>query len=255
MKFSIALIITGAMLYSFVQLHAEPKSPKAEVEWGYSGKTGPERWGELSPDFILGKLGRNQSPINIAGDSLIEADLPPIKFDYKDEPLKILNVGHSIDVMYEAGNSIEIDGIRFVLQQFHFHNPSENQIDGVKFPLESHLVHADQNGNLAVIAVMFAAGKENAFIKKIWAHAPGKKGKTATVAGEVVNVMKMLPANKDYYRFNGSLTTPPCTEGVRWLVLKDPVEVSGGQVKAFRELIGYANARPIQPINARAILK
>jgi carbonic anhydrase len=255
MKNSIALIIPCVMLYFFAQLHAEPKSHDAKVEWGYSGETGPDKWGDLSPDFILGKIGRNQSPINIAGDSVIEADLPHIKFDYKEEPLKILNVGHTIDVLYESGNSIEVDGIRFVLKQFHFHNPSENHIEGVEFPLEAHLVHADKDGNLAVIAVMFTEGKENTFLEKIWAHAPKKKGETTTAAGETVNVMEMLPANKDYYRFGGSLTTPPCSEGVRWLVLKNPVEVANSQVKAFGKLIGFANDRPIQPTNARAILK
>jgi carbonic anhydrase len=219
--------------------------------WGYSGDHGPHRWAELKPEFS-DCAGRNQSPVDLSG--MIEAELESLSFDYREGGHEVINNGHTIQVNYEAGSSVSIDGRRFELKQFHFHAPSENRIDGKSFPLEAHLVHADKDGNLAVVAVMLDEGKANPVVGDAWAQMPkAEGGRNALPAG--VTAAGLLPADLDYYRYNGSLTTPPCTEGVRWIVMKNPMTVSKPQLEAFATALGVANNRPLQPANARPILK
>ncbi len=179
--------------------------------WGYAGHEGPENWAKLSPDNYACS-GRNQSPINLT--RFTDADLSPIGFNYKQGGYEILNNGHTIQVNYEKGSSIKVDGITFNLLQFHFHAPSENHINGQSYPLEAHLVHADKNGNLAVIAVMFNEGGESTGLKAVWPMMPKLAGDKYELP-ETVGAEDVLPKQRDYYRFNGSLTTPPCSEGVR----------------------------------------
>lgn len=222
------------------------------THWTYSGAEGPEYWGELSPAFRACGEGRNQSPINLTG--LIEADLSPITFDYQEGVSGIVNNGHTVKLDYKAGSSITVDGHRFELKQFHFHAPSENRINGKSFPMEAHLVHADKDGNLAVVAVMLEAGKANPALAKAWAHMPEKAGEPMNLPLHI-SAEALLPANRDYYRFNGSLTTPPCSEGVLWLVMKEPVTASGEQIERFRHVMHHDNNRPVQALNARAVLQ
>lgn len=219
--------------------------------WTYSGEHGPANWAKLAPEFSA-CVGKNQSPINLT--DFVEADLEPISFAYKVGGNEILNNGHAVQINYAEGSSITVDGTKFDLKQFHFHSPSENQINGKSFPLETHLVHADKNGNLAVVAVMFDEGKENRTLAAAWSKMPKKAGDKNTLAAPVA-VEGVLPANRDYYRFNGSLTTPPCSEGVHWYVMKTPVTASKEQIKAFTDVMQHPNNRPLQPVNARAILK
>ncbi len=224
----------------------------ADSHWGYTGHEGPEGWGALSPEFAACSEGKNQSPINVV--SSLDARLPQLKFSYKTGSNEILNNGHTVQVNFDAGSTLTLDGTAFELKQFHFHTPSENHINGKEFPLEAHFVHKDKDGNIAVVAVMFKEGKENKELAKVWAKMP----KNAEEKGELklATIAKaLLPKNKDYYRFNGSLTTPPCTEGVRWLVLKTPVTVSKAQVAQFAETMHHPNNRPIQPLNARVVVK
>ena len=223
-----------------------------KTHWGYSGHAGPEHWGELSEEYAVCGSGKNQSPIDLSG--MIKADLETIKFDYKDTPLEVVNNGHTVKVSYAEGSSIEIDGTPFKLLQFHFHTPSENLIDGKSFPMEAHLVHSDNNGNLAVVSVMFSEGQENEVAGTVKKYMSPQMDKVVSEPDISVNVMNMLPGNKDYYRFNGSLTTPPCTEGVRWLVMKAPVEVSKEQIEKFHEIM-HDNNRPVQSRYARPVLK
>lgn len=225
------------------------------AHWGYSGDTGPENWGNLADEYIMCKLGKNQSPIDIKTSNAFDTDLPAIGIDYKSASKEELNNGHTVQVNIVPGSSITVDGIKFELKQFHFHTPSENTIDGKYFPLEAHFVHADENGNLAVIGVMFEYGAKNPVIEKIWEEMPehAKDVEKLTISAE--DVKNILPANRDYYRFNGSLTTPPCSEGVRWFVMKEPVTISKEQVKKFAEVMHHPNNRPVQPVNARIILK
>ena len=220
--------------------------------WGYEGEAAPQNWGKLDAKFALCASGKNQSPIDLKG--VVEADLKPLKFDYKAGIADIVNNGHTVQVNYAPGSSLPVDGVVFELKQFHFHSPSENKISGKQFPLEGHLVHADKDGNLAVVAVMFQEGAANALLTRLWEKMPGKAGdKSALPTG--LSVSQMLPKERDYYRFNGSLTTPPCSEGVRWLVMTKQATASKAQIQQFSKAVGIANNRPIQPTNARAVLQ
>lgn len=222
------------------------------THWGYSDDEGPSHWAELDPAYEICAKGLNQSPINLT--NFIEAELEPITFNYTGLATEIVNNGHSIQANYAAGSTITVDGKIFELKQFHFHSPSENQINGKSFPLEGHFVHADINGNYAVIGVMFTIGDENAGLKKLWKQMPQAVGDKAGLASQV-RAEELLPKDRDYYRYNGSLTTPPCTEGVYWLMMKTPVTVSEAQVKQFSEVMGHPDNRPLQPVDARPVLQ
>jgi carbonic anhydrase len=222
------------------------------AHWSYSGHRGPEHWGELADAYKMCALGKNQSPIDLTG--FIEAELPPLSLTYGAGASEILNNGHSVQVNYKGGSTLEIEGRAFELKQFHFHAPSENRIEGKSFPMEVHLVHADKDGNLAVIAVMVEEGEANGLLASLWKDMPRHEGDRSALSGGL-NVMSLLPKDKDYYRFNGSLTTPPCSEGVFWVVMKEPVTASPEQIKEFEEVMHHPNNRPLQPKNARVILK
>lgn len=221
------------------------------VHWGYSGHEGPEHWGELSPEYATCAEGRNQSPVNIT--EAIDGELPAMAFSYSAGGKEILNNGHTVQVNYAPGSTVEIEGRSFELKQFHFHSPSENTIDGKSYPLEAHFVHADKDGNLAVIGVMFEEGAANTELQKAWAQMPGKASGKEALA-QTVDARALLPEKRDYYRFNGSLTTPPCTEGVRWVVMKQAETASKAQIEQFARTVGFANNRPVQPLNARMIV-
>ncbi len=220
--------------------------------WGYTGQVGPEHWGELDATFSACASGKNQSPIDLS--AMIESELAPLAFNYKAEGNEILNNGHSIQINYKPGSTISFNGRTFELKQFHFHSPSENTIEGRSFPLEAHFVHADADGNLAVLAVMYNEGKENAELAKAWAHMP-VKAEEQTSLPENIDATLLLPASKEYYRFNGSLTTPPCTEGVWWLVMKSSDTVLKEQIEKFTHAMHHPNNRPVQPVNARMVLQ
>jgi carbonic anhydrase len=224
----------------------------SKTHWSYSGAEGPGHWAELDPAFTACSEGKNQSPINLAG--FIESDLKPIEIHYEVGGNEILNNGHTIQVNFAPGNKISIDGHEFVLKQYHFHAPSENHINGQSYPMEAHLVHSDKDGNLAVIAVMFVEGKANQTIAKAWARLPKKASEKRSLSSNV-SAEGILPSNRDYYRFNGSLTTPPCTEGVWWLVMKKPATASKAQIEKFFGVMHHPNNRPLQPVNARPVLK
>jgi carbonic anhydrase len=202
------------------------------------------------------KKGRNQSPIDISDDITVDTDaLKPIGFDYHAEAIDVMNNGHAIHVNVDEHSSINVDKKHFVLKQFHFHSPSENEINGKSFPLEAHFVHLSKNNEIAVVAVLFELGDANPTLEKIWEKVPNTVGKKDAFTLSSKDIDKLLPSNKEYYYFNGSLTTPPCTEGVRWMVLKEYVTMSKEQVKRFAEILGVKNNRPVQPLNARKVLK
>ncbi len=248
MKKSVTLLLTASV--AMMTGCTSPDAPKTS-HWGYTGHNTPETWGHLSEKYRECSEGLNQSPINITHS--LHAHLPPLNPHYTSRSKNIVNNGHTIQVNMEPGSTFNIDNDTFELKQFHFHSPSENHINGQAFPLEAHFVNLDKDGNIAVIAVMFKEGKPNKALEKVWAHMPTKEGesKPFKVAG-IANVL--LPKDKHYYRFNGSLTTPPCTEGVRWFVLKTPVTVSKEQVEKFKHIMHHHNNRPIQPLDARVIV-
>jgi len=217
--------------------------------WSYQGHGGPAEWGELDPAFATCQLGKLQSPIDIRGAKT--ADLTAIKFDYKPSPLRVIDNGHSIQVNYAPGSSIDVGGTRYELVQFHFHKPSEEKIDGKAHAMVAHLVHKGADGKLAVVAVLLDAGGTNPTIDTIWKNLPQEKGKEATV-NATIDAATLLPADHGYYTFQGSLTTPPCSEDVRWFVLKTPVKVAGSEITAFGKIYPM-NARPSQPLNGRTL--
>lgn len=219
--------------------------------WGYSGHWSPEHWASLSPDYSA-CAGNNQSPVNLTG--FVESELEPMKIAYQDGGYEVINNGHSVQVNYKEGSYIELDGSKFYLKQFHFHAPSENNLEGKSYPLEAHLVHADKDGNLAVVAVLFEKGKANEALANAWESMPNHVGDKHKLA-KIINAKELLPSSADYYRFNGSLTTPPCSEGVRWFVMKTIVTASAGQIEAFKSVMHEPNNRPVQPLNARVIMK
>ncbi|WP_163338878.1 carbonic anhydrase [Desulfopila sp. IMCC35008] len=220
------------------------------IHWGYSGEGGPENWGKLAQEFALCSAGKNQSPVDIA--DMINGNLADLAFAYQASGTEVHNNGHAIQVNYQPGSTLTAGGSIFELKQFHFHSPSENTIAGKSFPLEAHFVHADTNGDLAVVAVMYEEGEQNAELDKAWTQMPTEAGQKAALK-ETVDANKLLPEDKDYYYFNGSLTTPPCTEGVRWFVLKTSGSVSKEQVEKFAHVMHHPNNRPVQPLNARLI--
>jgi carbonic anhydrase len=225
---------------------------EVSAHWGYTGHNSPQQWAELSPKNKMCGIGKNQAPINITAS--LDANLEALEIKYTQPSANIINNGHTIQVNIKDGDTIGIDGISFGLKQFHFHTPSENNIDGKSFPLEAHFVHLDKNGNIAVLALMFEEGEENINLAKIWEKMPTKANETNNLSLDNI-ATTLLPKNRDYYRFNGSLTTPPCSEGVRWVVLKTPVTISKAQVEKFLNVMKHPNNRPIQNTNARVIIK
>ena len=224
---------------------------ETQTHWKYSGDKGPEHWAQLHPDFLACD-GKNQSPINLLG--FIQSELTPLSFSYSAGGYEVLNNGHTVQVNFKKGSHLKIDDTQFDLLQFHFHSPSENLVKSRSYPLEAHFVHSDKEGNLAVVAVLFEAGAPNASLAKIWATMPERLGDKHALP-ESFDADNLFPKNRDYYRYNGSLTTPPCTEGVRWFVMKETLTISKNQIKQFTDVLHEPNNRPTQPLNARSILK
>lgn len=228
-----------------------PAAFAATPHWEYSGEAGPAKWASLTPEY--GQCaGSNQSPVNLSG--LVKADLEPLQFHYQAGGNSVTNNGHTVQVDYAPGSTLELDGMHFTLKQFHFHAPSENLIQGKSYPLEGHLVHVNDQGELAVVAVMFEPGSANSALGRAWTSLPAKAGEQHQLK-EPVSAEQLLPAKRDYYRFSGSLTTPPCSEGVRWLVMKQPVQVSQAQIDAFKAVMHHPNNRPVQPLHGRLVLQ
>ena len=218
--------------------------------WDYNGSLGPSHWGELKPEFKACQTGHRQSPIDIRSPQ--KADLPALEFNYKASPLRIIDNGHTIMINYAPGSFIRVGGKQYELKQFHFHKPSEEKINGHAFAMVVHLVHADPDGNLAVVAVLFNQGSDNPLIHELWNNLPKEKEKEEAPEQVQIDAAQFLPANRGYYTFSGSLTTPPCSENVTWFVLKEQDNISSAEIAKFSTLYPN-NARPIQPLNGRAV--
>jgi carbonic anhydrase len=219
--------------------------------WGYSGATGPEHWASEDPSFATCGSGKHQSPIDI--EHAVVAPLPPIQFAYQPIPMTITDTGHSFQVNAPAGSGgITVGGARYELVQFHFHRPSEEEIHGHRQAMVAHLVHRNANGELAVVAVLIRKGASNAFLGSVFQHFPPQGTAEASVPGAMLNLGEFLPQQRGYYTFDGSLTTPPCTEHVRWFVLKSPVQASAEQLQQFAARYPH-DARPVQSLNDRTV--
>ncbi|UXN05658.1 carbonic anhydrase [Bartonella sp. HY761] len=224
----------------------------AGVHWGYEGAEGPEYWGDLAPEYAQCKIGKNQSPIDIQ-EIHESSEKSPIKIHYEITADELVNNGHTIQVSPKnADDYLTFKGEKYFLKQFHFHVPSENTILKRSFPLEAHFVHATKEGKLLVLAVMFNEGEESKSFKQILSSIPEEHDKTVDV-GEEIDLDDMIPNTEHYYHFDGSLTTPPCSEGVTWIVLKDTKTIGKDQVEALAKILKHHNNRPIQPLNDRKV--
>jgi carbonic anhydrase len=222
-----------------------------DAHWSYDGVEGPVHWGHLSSDYALCSAGRMQSPVDL-GFSNVAADLA-VTADYRRGPLTVLNNGHTVQVNFPAGSSMISSGRRFDLVQVHFHTPSENMLNGKRYPMEAHFVHRDAGGQLAVLGIFFEEGPTNAELAKIVIAAPNQPGGPKQIEGFDFEPRFLLPADLRVFRLMGSLTTPPCTEGVNWHVARETMTASGNQLAAMARLMGD-NARPIQPLNGRLLI-
>jgi carbonic anhydrase len=219
------------------------------VHWGYAGEGAPDKWAELSPEFRQCAVGTRQSPIDIREG--IRVDLEKIQFEYRPSSFAVLDNGHTIQVNVAPGNALQVMGRRFELLQFHFHRPSEERINGRQYDMVAHLVHKDAEGRLAVVAVLLERGQDQALVQTIWNNLPLEKGEALPAPG-LLDLNQLLPENRAYYTYMGSLTTPPCSEGVLWMVMRTPVQVSPNQIAIFSRLYPM-NARPIQAGSGRLI--
>ncbi len=217
--------------------------------WAYVGEGGPETWGQLKPEFAKCSSGTRQSPIDIRGG--VTVDLDPVQFDYRATGFNVEDNGHTVQVNLAGGNSIEVLGRRYELVQFHFHRPSEERINGRQFDMVAHLVHKDPQGRLAVVAVLLDRGSVHPLVQTVWNNLPLEKG-DVVAARTTLDMNALLPKDRRYYTYMGSLTTPPCSEGVLWMVMQQPVTVSNEQIAVFSRLYPM-NARPIQSASGRLI--
>ena len=244
-----ALLVVAAVLV--------PAGPHAQwkTRWSYEGPTGAEHWSELDPDYAACNAGKEQSPIDIQNAE--KAELPALRFEYKSGPLKyLINNGYTIRVNYhdapESGNFLIVGDQRYQLTQFHFHRPSEEYIHGKPYDMVVHLMHQASDGKVAAVAVLLKAGGANATIQQLWEHMPKTESKEQEIAGVEVNPAGLLPRDTSYYTYMGSLTAPPCSEGVTWFVLKTPMDISAEEISAFAKLYPH-DVRPPQPLNGRVV--
>ncbi len=224
-------------------------SPNTGPPWGYERHNGPALWETLDPTFSACALGEEQSPIDLtAGRS---PDPISIEFDYRRTRIVVENTGHTIQVNPDPGSATVLNGVRFDLQQFHFHHASEHTVDGTQLPLEMHLVHRSDGGSLAVVGVLFEEGKPNYALRAVWANLPREPAAAQLVPGEL-DLASLLPATRTTWRYRGSLTTPPCTEDVDWVILTEPLTMSAEQIATFGAIYPN-NFRPVQPLGERVL--
>ncbi|SDH88020.1 carbonic anhydrase [Alteribacillus bidgolensis] len=226
-------------------------------EWSYKGDTGPEHWGDLDPDYAACVDGSEQSPINIEFSQVTEDDqnIESMKIDYNPASFTLVNNGHTVQAESPSEmNRLVIDENEYELSQFHFHTPSEHQFNGEKYDMELHLVHEDKNGKLAVIGVMLQEGEEHEELSEAWENLPASENAKDIAMDEPIDLQALLPEDQNSFHYNGSLTTPPCTEEVHWIIFEQPMEMSNEQIQGFQQIFPD-NHRPVQERNDREILK
>lgn len=248
--------------------HAQPRKPRPhkapapsghapaagghEVHWSYAGPQGPEHWAEMKPEFGACATGQRQSPVHIDEAGTLQGPAEPLVFNHQPSGGSVINNGHTIQVDLDGGNTLTVRGSTYRLLQFHFHHPAEEKVNHKGFAMVAHLVHRNDQGQLAVVAVLIDPGAANDLVHKVWTHMPLDTGDRVPLPAGLIDMKDLLPQDQRYYQFMGSLTTPPCTEGVLWMVLKQPVTVSRDQLKLFARLFPM-NARPVQALNGRVV--
>ncbi|MGC1492039.1 MAG: carbonic anhydrase family protein [Candidatus Acidiferrum sp.] len=246
---TMAVLVVAAILW--------PAGPRAQwkTHWSYEGADGPEHWGDLDPAYAACRDGKEQSPIDIRNAQ--KAELPALRFEYKSGPVMMINNGYTaVRVNYAPGNGnfLFVGDKRYELVQFHFHRPSEEQINGKPYDMVIHLMHKGSDGKVAAVAVLLKEGSANATIRELWKYMPETAGKEHEIPGVEINPAGLLPHSTSYSRYEGSVTAPPCTEGVTWFVMKTPMSVSSAEINAFAKLYPH-DVRPPQPLNARVVVE
>jgi len=227
----------------------KPPAKKYPEQWAYQGEGGPEHWGQMKPEFALCGSGKRQSPIDIRDQ--ISVQLDPVQFDYKPSKFRVIDNGRTVQVNVAPGNGIQVMGRHFELQQLQFHRPSEARIDGRQFDMDVQLVHKDLEGRLAVVSVLLERGSAQPVVQQVWNNLPLEKGEELA-AQQPVDLNGLLPSERGYFTYMGSITTPPCSEGVLWMVMRTPVSISPEQIGIFSRLYPM-NARPVQAASGRLI--
>ncbi|RRR70958.1 MAG: carbonic anhydrase family protein [Candidatus Viridilinea halotolerans] len=244
---TVGLVLHGLLLINCTRI----ATARERVPWSYHGDTGPALWGQLCPAYALSACGLEQSPIDIPSDAPLNHT--NLSFAYVPAPLAIINSGCTIQVNYAPGSTITLDGTSYTLVQFHFHHRSEHTVDGQHSALELHLVHKSATGALAVVGVLLEEGAEHAAYAPIFQHIPSQPGAAISAPAINIDAAALLPASRAYWHYNGSLTTPPCTEGVSWVVMREPVQISASQIAAFTAAY-QNNERPVQAMNHRRFI-
>lgn len=240
---------------------AEQKPPEPQQEsnekqphWSYEGDTGPDKWADIDSSYSKCADGTEQSPIDIElANVKLDKTLEDININYKTTAFTVMNNGHTIQANDASGsNTILADGVEYKLVQMHFHKPSEHQFNGKNFEMEGHLVHKNDEGKLAVLGFLIKAGNENKVLAEMWSKLPSEKTEADITLENSVDLDALLPKEKKSFRYSGSLTTPPCSEGVKWIVMEQPIEMSKEQIAAFGTIFPN-NSRPVQPLNEREV--
>lgn len=233
---------------------AETHGQHGSAHWEYEGENGPAAWGKMQPEFSTCSLGRRQSPVHITDADTLVGPAEPLQLRYMPSTASVVNNGHTIQVDLDPAspNTLTVRGSTYKLVQFHFHHPAEERVNYKGYSMVAHLVHKNEQNQLAVVAVLMDPGQASAFINKVWTYMPLDNQDRVQMPPGALNVADLLPPDLRYYQFLGSLTTPPCTEGVLWLVLKTPVTLSSEQLRLFAKLFPN-NARPTQPLNNRVV--
>lgn len=249
MQKRVAVFVLSVIVLAFFGLNSA--SGEHGRHWSYEGESGPAHWAEMSPEYSLCGKGMSQSPIDL--DRTYRSQLDEIRFDYKSTPLTMINNGHTVQVNYGPGSSITVDSGTYDLVQFHFHTPSEYTVKGKHYDMEMHLVHKNKNNELAVVGVFIKQGNANSALQSLVENLPSEVNKETPAGAVSVNASNLLPKDLGYYHLFGSLTTPPCSEGVNWSIMRTPIEASKEQIERFTAIMGHNN-RPVQPVNKRFIL-
>lgn len=245
-----AAALTGHAAVATIETHGN--NPHGEVHWSYEGDTGPQAWGKLKPEFNVCAIGKRQSPINIEDSGTLLGPAEPLSFDYHPSSGTVVNNGHTIQVDLQGDNTLTVRSQSYRLVQFHFHSPSEEQVNFQHSAMVAHLVHKSADGQLAVVAVLLDPGVINPVINTVWTYMPLDVNDRVRLPAGSIDMNQLLPKDQRYYQFIGSLTTPPCTEGVLWMVLKQPAPISREQIRLFQKLYPN-NARPVQAVNDRPV--
>jgi carbonic anhydrase len=228
------------------------KTEQAPVaHWSYEGNTGPAYWGKLHPSYSVAITGKQQSPINIDTTLTVPEKLEPLRFAYRVEQIASFNNGHTIQHNQQAGSFLWIGEERYALEQFHVHTPSEHTVDGRQFPMEIHFVHKSAQGEVLVVAVLVEANEQGKVDMPAYYSLPSHVNEETRYTGQH-NPLDFLPPSHAYFEYKGSFTTPPCSEGVRWIVLQQPIQTPQRVIQRFRDIL-QANNRPLQPLHGREI--